>query len=61
MSNYTVAVEDSKAKEIRERLTLEKLKTGKSIREIVTDILMNDKNFIYLQNSENSEKRNHAS
>ena len=60
MKNYTLAVEDGKAQEIRERLTLEKLKTGKSIREIVTEIMMNDKNFIYLQNSENSEKRAHA-
>ncbi len=58
MKHYVLAVEAEKAALIRERLNQEKRETGKSIRRIVTDILMSDAVFIYLRNRENRENPN---
>ena len=56
MKIYVVAIDAEKKKEIQRRLKLEKKLTGKSIRRIVTDILMDGSNFLCLKNRENREK-----
>ncbi len=55
MKHYVLAIEPEKATLIKERLKQEKRETGKSIRRIVTDILMSDEVFIYLRDRENKE------
>ena len=54
MKNYVVAIEPEHSKEIQMRLKKEKKQTGKSIKRIVTDILLSDKNFVS-KNRENKD------
>ena len=55
MKHYVLAIEEDKAHIIKDKLRKEKKETGKSIRRIVTDILMSDNVFIYTKNRENRE------
>ena len=55
MKHYVLAIEEDKTHIIKDKLRKEKKETGKSIRRIVTDILMSDNVFIYTKNRENRE------
>ena len=52
MKTYILAIDPEHSKEIQSRLKKEKKYTGKSIRRIVTDILLSDKVFIYQKSKE---------
>lgn len=55
MKHYVLAIDPEKAMLIKKKLREEKKFTGKSIRRIVTDILMSEEVFLYSRNRENKE------
>ena len=57
MVHPVIAIDAAHAGEIHQKLKAEKIFTGKSIRRIVTDILLREEVFSYLHDRDNRENQ----